>query len=145
MSPQVGDRGLGWQRQGPGPWGKLLRTWRGPAALTRDLVWVAAATGPWVLGGPTTWTWSGVSTMSHNPAWPPRAVQDTLDIVSRVTQYIAGANCAHQLPIAEAMLTYKQKRYLGGPSLGSEGRRQGPQPHFTGPGTLVPQVAQKGL
>ncbi|XP_036904275.1 phosphofurin acidic cluster sorting protein 2 isoform X1 [Sturnira hondurensis] len=38
------------------------------------------------------------------------AVQDTLDIVSRVTQYIAGANCAHQLPIAEAMLTYKQKR-----------------------------------
>ncbi|XP_053784368.1 phosphofurin acidic cluster sorting protein 2 isoform X3 [Desmodus rotundus] len=37
------------------------------------------------------------------------AVQDTLDIVSRVTQYIAGANCAHQLPIAEAMLTYKQK------------------------------------
>ncbi|XP_036138047.1 phosphofurin acidic cluster sorting protein 2 isoform X1 [Molossus molossus] len=38
------------------------------------------------------------------------AVQDTLDVVSRVTQYIAGANCAHQLPIAEAMLTYKQKR-----------------------------------
>ncbi|XP_027622386.1 LOW QUALITY PROTEIN: phosphofurin acidic cluster sorting protein 2 [Tupaia chinensis] len=38
------------------------------------------------------------------------AAQDTLDIVSRVTQYIAGANCAHQLPIAEAMLTYKQKR-----------------------------------
>ncbi|XP_036286218.1 phosphofurin acidic cluster sorting protein 2 isoform X1 [Pipistrellus kuhlii] len=38
------------------------------------------------------------------------AVQDTLDIVSRITQYIAGANCAHQLPIAEAMLTYKQKR-----------------------------------
>ncbi|KAM7154608.1 phosphofurin acidic cluster sorting protein 2 isoform 3-T3 [Molossus nigricans] len=37
------------------------------------------------------------------------AVQDTLDVVSRVTQYIAGANCAHQLPIAEAMLTYKQK------------------------------------
>ncbi|XP_039732525.1 phosphofurin acidic cluster sorting protein 2 [Pteropus medius] len=35
--------------------------------------------------------------------------QDTPDIVSRVTQYIAGANCAHQLPIAEAMLTYKQK------------------------------------
>ncbi|XP_015976954.1 phosphofurin acidic cluster sorting protein 2 isoform X2 [Rousettus aegyptiacus] len=37
------------------------------------------------------------------------ATQDTPDIVSRVTQYIAGANCAHQLPIAEAMLTYKQK------------------------------------
>uniref|UniRef100_A0A8C3P5E4 Phosphofurin acidic cluster sorting protein 2 n=1 Tax=Cyanoderma ruficeps TaxID=181631 RepID=A0A8C3P5E4_9PASS len=33
------------------------------------------------------------------------------DVVSRITQYIAGANCAHQLPIAEAMLTYKQKRY----------------------------------
>lgn len=44
-----------------------------------------------------------------------RAVQDTPDIVSRITQYIAGANCAHQLPIAEAMLTYKQKRYLAGP------------------------------
>ncbi|XP_060147323.1 phosphofurin acidic cluster sorting protein 2 isoform X1 [Globicephala melas] len=38
------------------------------------------------------------------------AVQDTPDIVSRITQYISGANCAHQLPIAEAMLTYKQKR-----------------------------------
>ncbi|XP_044087823.1 phosphofurin acidic cluster sorting protein 2 isoform X5 [Neovison vison] len=37
------------------------------------------------------------------------AVQDTPDIVARITQYIAGANCAHQLPIAEAMLTYKQK------------------------------------
>ncbi|XP_040598269.1 phosphofurin acidic cluster sorting protein 2 isoform X1 [Mesocricetus auratus] len=37
-------------------------------------------------------------------------VQDTPDIVSRITQYISGANCAHQLPIAEAMLTYKQKR-----------------------------------
>lgn len=40
----------------------------------------------------------------------PCAVQDTPDIVSRITQYISGANCAHQLPIAEAMLTYKQKR-----------------------------------
>ncbi|XP_043841885.1 phosphofurin acidic cluster sorting protein 2 isoform X1 [Dromiciops gliroides] len=38
------------------------------------------------------------------------AVQETPDIVSRITQYIAGANCSHQLPIAEAMLTYKQKR-----------------------------------
>ncbi|KAL8194439.1 UNVERIFIED_CONTAM: Phosphofurin acidic cluster sorting protein 2 [Gekko kuhli] len=37
-------------------------------------------------------------------------VQESPDIVSRITQYIAGANCAHQLPIAEAMLTYKQKR-----------------------------------
>uniref|UniRef100_A0A6I8PDA8 Phosphofurin acidic cluster sorting protein 2 n=1 Tax=Ornithorhynchus anatinus TaxID=9258 RepID=A0A6I8PDA8_ORNAN len=37
-------------------------------------------------------------------------VQDSPDIVSRITQYIQGANFAHQLPIAEAMLTYKQKR-----------------------------------
>ncbi|XP_071971352.1 phosphofurin acidic cluster sorting protein 2 isoform X3 [Engystomops pustulosus] len=37
-------------------------------------------------------------------------IQEPPDVVSRVTQYIAGANCAHQLPIAEAMLTYKQKR-----------------------------------
>ncbi|NXW91140.1 PACS2 protein, partial [Alopecoenas beccarii] len=36
-------------------------------------------------------------------------VSETPDVVSRITQYIAGANCAHQLPIAEAMLTYKQK------------------------------------
>ncbi|XP_053253251.1 phosphofurin acidic cluster sorting protein 2 isoform X4 [Podarcis raffonei] len=38
------------------------------------------------------------------------AVQESPDIVSRITQYLVGANCAHQLPIAEAMLTYKQKR-----------------------------------
>ncbi|KAI1236547.1 hypothetical protein IHE44_0014797 [Lamprotornis superbus] len=38
-------------------------------------------------------------------------VSEAPDVVSRITQYIAGANCAHQLPIAEAMLTYKQKRY----------------------------------
>ncbi|KAM6201636.1 phosphofurin acidic cluster sorting protein 2 [Rhynchocyon petersi] len=37
------------------------------------------------------------------------AGQETPDIVSRITQYITGANCAHQLPIAEAMLTYKQR------------------------------------
>ncbi|KAM8921027.1 phosphofurin acidic cluster sorting protein 2 isoform 2-T2 [Pelodytes ibericus] len=37
------------------------------------------------------------------------AVQDPPDVASRVTQYVTGANCAHQLPIAEAMLTYKQK------------------------------------
>ncbi|XP_066479227.1 phosphofurin acidic cluster sorting protein 2 isoform X2 [Tiliqua scincoides] len=35
--------------------------------------------------------------------------QESPDIVSRITQYIMGANCAYQLPIAEAMLTYKQK------------------------------------
>uniref|UniRef100_A0A673N1C7 Phosphofurin acidic cluster sorting protein 2-like n=1 Tax=Sinocyclocheilus rhinocerous TaxID=307959 RepID=A0A673N1C7_9TELE len=34
---------------------------------------------------------------------------DSPDVVSRVTQYMLGANGAHQLPIAEAMLTYKQK------------------------------------
>uniref|UniRef100_A0A8B9LD06 Phosphofurin acidic cluster sorting protein 2 n=1 Tax=Astyanax mexicanus TaxID=7994 RepID=A0A8B9LD06_ASTMX len=39
----------------------------------------------------------------------PVIVQDNLDVVARVTQYMLGANGAHQLPIAEAMLTYKQK------------------------------------
>lgn len=39
------------------------------------------------------------------------AAQENPDVVSRVTQYMVGANGAHQLPIAEAMLTYKQKRY----------------------------------
>lgn len=38
------------------------------------------------------------------------AAQESPDVVSRVTQYMDGANGAHQLPIAEAMLTYKQKR-----------------------------------
>eukprot|EP00079_Xenopus_tropicalis_P012531 XP_002939593.1 PREDICTED: phosphofurin acidic cluster sorting protein 2 isoform X3 [Xenopus tropicalis] len=53
----------------------------------------------------------------QDPAWrdlfskldAQTAVQDPPDVASRVTQYISGANCAHQLPIAEAMLTYKQK------------------------------------
>ncbi|KAK3554819.1 hypothetical protein QTP70_034447, partial [Hemibagrus guttatus] len=40
----------------------------------------------------------------------PVIVQENPDIVSRVTQYMLGANGAYQLPIAEAMLTYKQKR-----------------------------------
>uniref|UniRef100_A0AAY4A5A6 Phosphofurin acidic cluster sorting protein 2 n=1 Tax=Denticeps clupeoides TaxID=299321 RepID=A0AAY4A5A6_9TELE len=40
----------------------------------------------------------------HKPEAP-----DNPDVVSRVTQYMVGANRAHQLPIAEAMLTYKQK------------------------------------
>ncbi|KAM9477903.1 phosphofurin acidic cluster sorting protein 2 isoform 2-T2 [Clarias gariepinus] len=40
----------------------------------------------------------------------PVIVQESPDVVSRVTQYMLGANGAHQLPIAEAMLTYKQKR-----------------------------------
>ncbi|XP_066534647.1 phosphofurin acidic cluster sorting protein 2 isoform X3 [Hoplias malabaricus] len=39
----------------------------------------------------------------------PVIVQDNPDVVTRVTQYMLGANGAHQLPIAEAMLTYKQK------------------------------------
>ncbi|XP_028827208.1 phosphofurin acidic cluster sorting protein 2 isoform X3 [Denticeps clupeoides] len=45
----------------------------------------------------------------HKPE-APVIVQDNPDVVSRVTQYMVGANRAHQLPIAEAMLTYKQKR-----------------------------------
>ncbi|XP_063040440.1 phosphofurin acidic cluster sorting protein 2 isoform X2 [Engraulis encrasicolus] len=45
----------------------------------------------------------------HKPE-APVIPQDSLDVVSRITQYMAGANGAHQLPIAEAMLTYKQKR-----------------------------------
>lgn len=40
----------------------------------------------------------------------PVIVQENPDVASRVTQYMLGANGAHQLPIAEAMLTYKQKR-----------------------------------
>uniref|UniRef100_W5N9R1 Phosphofurin acidic cluster sorting protein 2 n=2 Tax=Lepisosteus oculatus TaxID=7918 RepID=W5N9R1_LEPOC len=40
----------------------------------------------------------------------PVVVQDGPDVAFRVTQYMVGANGAHQLPIAEAMLTYKQKR-----------------------------------
>ncbi|XP_066550325.1 phosphofurin acidic cluster sorting protein 2 isoform X2 [Amia ocellicauda] len=44
----------------------------------------------------------------HKPE-APVVVQEGLDLVSRVTQYMVGANGAHQLPIAEAMLTYKQK------------------------------------
>uniref|UniRef100_A0A3B4TPW1 Phosphofurin acidic cluster sorting protein 2 n=1 Tax=Seriola dumerili TaxID=41447 RepID=A0A3B4TPW1_SERDU len=46
----------------------------------------------------------------HKPE-APVVVQENPDVVSRVTQYMLGANGAHQLPIAEAMLTYKQKRY----------------------------------
>ncbi|XP_039180483.1 phosphofurin acidic cluster sorting protein 2-like isoform X4 [Crotalus tigris] len=35
---------------------------------------------------------------------------DTVDIPGRVAQFITGASVSHQLPISEAMLTYKQKR-----------------------------------
>ncbi|XP_047201164.1 phosphofurin acidic cluster sorting protein 2 [Girardinichthys multiradiatus] len=45
----------------------------------------------------------------HRPEAPVIA-QESPDVVSRVTQYMEGANGAHQLPIAEAMLTYKQMR-----------------------------------
>ncbi|KAA8581871.1 hypothetical protein FQN60_008611 [Etheostoma spectabile] len=44
----------------------------------------------------------------HKPEAPVIA-QENPDVVSRVTQYMVGANGAHQLPIAEAMLTYKQR------------------------------------
>ncbi|XP_029568555.1 phosphofurin acidic cluster sorting protein 2 isoform X1 [Salmo trutta] len=44
----------------------------------------------------------------HKPE-APVIVQESPDVVSRVTQYMVGANGVHQLPIAEAMLTYKQK------------------------------------
>uniref|UniRef100_A0A8C4DC31 Phosphofurin acidic cluster sorting protein 2 n=1 Tax=Dicentrarchus labrax TaxID=13489 RepID=A0A8C4DC31_DICLA len=47
----------------------------------------------------------------HKPEAPVVA-QENPDVVSRVTQYMMGANGAHQLPIAEAMLTYKQKRVI---------------------------------
>ncbi|XP_078503384.1 phosphofurin acidic cluster sorting protein 2-like isoform X2 [Lissotriton helveticus] len=39
---------------------------------------------------------------------PPASV-DGLDIPGRIAEYIAGASVSHQLPISEAMLTYKQK------------------------------------
>ncbi|KAJ6667011.1 hypothetical protein lerEdw1_019014 [Lerista edwardsae] len=40
-------------------------------------------------------------------AEPPGS--DTVDVPGRVAQFITGANVSHQLPISEAMLTYKQK------------------------------------
>uniref|UniRef100_A0A8D2NH74 Phosphofurin acidic cluster sorting protein 1 n=1 Tax=Zonotrichia albicollis TaxID=44394 RepID=A0A8D2NH74_ZONAL len=57
------------------------------------------------------------STLFLDTAWrelfsraePPTA--DTVDIAGRVAQFIAGASLSHQLPISEAMLTYKQKRW----------------------------------
>ncbi|XP_077192672.1 phosphofurin acidic cluster sorting protein 2-like isoform X2 [Paroedura picta] len=55
------------------------------------------------------------STLFLDTAWrelfsrvePPSA--DTVDVPGRVAQFIAGASLSHQLPISEAMLTYKQK------------------------------------
>ncbi|XP_006097437.1 phosphofurin acidic cluster sorting protein 2-like [Myotis lucifugus] len=37
-------------------------------------------------------------------------LQDTQDVVSRISEYVAGANCVYLLPIAEAMLMSKQQR-----------------------------------
>ncbi|XP_060104012.1 phosphofurin acidic cluster sorting protein 2-like isoform X1 [Heteronotia binoei] len=56
------------------------------------------------------------STLFLDTAWrelfsraePPSS--DTADVPGRVAQFIAGASLSHQLPISEAMLTYKQKR-----------------------------------
>ncbi|XP_042302562.1 phosphofurin acidic cluster sorting protein 2-like isoform X3 [Sceloporus undulatus] len=56
------------------------------------------------------------STLFLDAAWrelfsrlePPSS--DTVDVPGRIAQYISGANVSHQLPISEAMLTYKQKR-----------------------------------
>lgn len=68
----------------------------------------AAGWAPSAAGGQG-WQWSEESLECFSLCSP--AVSEAPDVVSRITQYIAGANCAHQLPIAEAMLTYKQKRY----------------------------------
>uniref|UniRef100_A0A8C2GLP4 Phosphofurin acidic cluster sorting protein 2 n=1 Tax=Cyprinus carpio TaxID=7962 RepID=A0A8C2GLP4_CYPCA len=58
--------------------------------------------------------WLGYLRFLIIPLGKCRTVQDSPDVVSRVTQYMLGANGAHQLPIAEAMLTYKQKSSPGG-------------------------------
>ncbi|XP_048338400.1 phosphofurin acidic cluster sorting protein 2-like isoform X2 [Sphaerodactylus townsendi] len=55
------------------------------------------------------------STLFLDTAWrelfsrvePPSS--DTVDVPGRVAQFITGASLSHQLPISEAMLTYKQK------------------------------------
>uniref|UniRef100_A0AAY4EDC1 Phosphofurin acidic cluster sorting protein 2 n=1 Tax=Denticeps clupeoides TaxID=299321 RepID=A0AAY4EDC1_9TELE len=46
---------------------------------------------------------------------PDHPSSDNTDVAGRILQYLAGANVSHQFPISEAMLTYKQKRYI--PSL----------------------------
>ncbi|MEE6515650.1 hypothetical protein FKM82_024575 [Ascaphus truei] len=38
---------------------------------------------------------------------PPSS--DRLDVAGRVAQYMAGVCVSHQLPISEAMLTYRQR------------------------------------
>lgn len=37
-------------------------------------------------------------------------LQDTQDVVSRITEYVTGANCVYLLPIAEAVLMSKKQR-----------------------------------
>ncbi|XP_062980010.1 phosphofurin acidic cluster sorting protein 2-like isoform X2 [Elgaria multicarinata webbii] len=59
------------------------------------------------------------STLFLDAAWrelfsrvePPNS--DPVDVPGRVAQFITGANVSHQLPISEAMLTYKQKSSSG--------------------------------
>ncbi|XP_075782039.1 LOW QUALITY PROTEIN: phosphofurin acidic cluster sorting protein 2-like [Pelodiscus sinensis] len=56
------------------------------------------------------------SALFLDPAWrelfsraePPST--DPVDVPGRVAEFIAGASQSHQLPISEAMLTYKQRR-----------------------------------
>ncbi|NXV78582.1 PACS1 protein, partial [Atlantisia rogersi] len=64
---------------------------------------------------------------------------DTVDIAGRVAQFIAGASFSHQLPISEAMLTYKQKspdedscqKFV--PFVGVSYPPVSPDPHFSSP------------
>ncbi|XP_078728114.1 phosphofurin acidic cluster sorting protein 1 isoform X1 [Lampetra fluviatilis] len=50
-----------------------------------------------------------------DPVWqemfthPEPPTTDLLDVTTRIVGYVSGANVTHPLPIAEAMLTYKQK------------------------------------
>ncbi|XP_050751041.1 phosphofurin acidic cluster sorting protein 1-like isoform X2 [Gymnogyps californianus] len=49
------------------------------------------------------------STLFLDTAWRELFSRAEPPIAGRVTQFIAGASLSHQLPISEAMLTYKQK------------------------------------
>ncbi|NWW52694.1 PACS1 protein, partial [Pedionomus torquatus] len=59
-------------------------------------------------GGPGAGSALKGSPAATRPSWL-FAPADTVDIAGRVAQFIAGASLSHQLPISEAMLTYKQK------------------------------------
>uniref|UniRef100_A0A8C1LNG4 Phosphofurin acidic cluster sorting protein 2-like n=1 Tax=Cyprinus carpio TaxID=7962 RepID=A0A8C1LNG4_CYPCA len=56
--------------------------------------------------------------MFMDPSWrelfcrSERPSADTVDVAGRIIQYLSGANVSHQFPISEAMLTYRQKRYV---------------------------------